>query len=64
MLEIHIFSLGRNEGRGMRIKMPVTAQKELQPTIAKMLENYQPGRDQNAVSPIIQKPEQSQTAPK
>jgi hypothetical protein len=64
MLEIHIFSLGRNEGRGMRIKMPVTAQKELQPTIAKMLESYQPGRDQNAVSPLIQKPEQSQTAPK
>ncbi len=64
MLEIHIFSLGRNEGRGMRIKMPVTAQKELQPTIAKMLESYQPGRDQNAVSPLIQKPEQSQAAPK
>ena len=64
MLEIHIFSLGRNEGRGMRIKTPVTAQKDLQPTIAKMLESYQPGRDQNAVSPIIQKPEQSQTAPK
>lgn len=64
MLEIHIFSLGRNEGRGMRIKMPVTAQKELQPTIAKMLESYQPGRDQNAVSPIIQKLEPSQTAPK
>lgn len=57
MLEIHIFSLGRNEGRGMRIKMPVTAQKELQPTIAKMLESYQPGRDQNAVSPVIQKPQ-------
>lgn len=64
MLEIHIFSLGRNEGRGMRIKIPATAQKELQPTIAKMLESYQPGRDQNAVSPLIQKPEQSQTAPK
>lgn len=63
MLELHIFSLGRNEGRGVRIKMPVTAQKELQPTIAKMLESYQPGRDQNAVSPLIQKPEQSQTAP-
>jgi hypothetical protein len=63
MLEIHIFSLGRNEGRGVRIKMPETAQKELQPTIAKMLESYQPGRDQNAVSPLIQKPEQSQTGP-
>lgn len=63
MLEIHIFSLGRNEGRGMRIKMPVTAQKELQPTIVKILESYQPGRDQNAVSPLIQKPEQSQTGP-
>lgn len=63
MLEIHIFSLGRNEGRGVRIKMPVAAQAELQPTITRMLETYQPGRDQNAVSPLAPKPDAPRTAP-
>lgn len=55
MMEIHIFSLGRNEGRGIRIKMPVAARKELEPTITAILESYEPGRDQNAVSPIVPK---------
>lgn len=63
MLEVHIFTLGRNEGRGVRIKMPFTAQKELQPVIAKMLESYQPGRDQNAVSPLAPQPDAPKAAP-
>ena len=56
MIEHHIFSLGRNEGRGIRIKSPLLAEGRLMPTIRRMLETYQPGRDQNAVSPLIQKP--------
>jgi len=56
MLEVHIFTLGRNEGRGVRIKVPVNAQEALLPLVAQMLETYQPGRDQNAVSPIVQEP--------
>jgi hypothetical protein len=63
MLEIHIFSLGRNEGRGIRIKVPVSAQERVMPTITRMLETYQPGRDQNAVSPLMPKPDAPQTAP-
>lgn len=59
MIEIHLFSLGRNEGRGVRIKIPVTSQAELEPAISAMLAGYQPGRDQNAVSPIVPK-QQSQ----
>lgn len=55
IFELHIFSLGRNEGRGVRIKVPVSAQADLLPSITKMLETYQPGRDQNAVSPLAQK---------
>ena len=64
MLEVHIFTLGRNEGRGVRIKVPESAQEALLPLVAQMLETYQPGRDQNAVSPIVQKPESPQTAPR
>jgi hypothetical protein len=52
MLEVHIFTLGRNEGRGVRVKVPVSAQEALLPLVAQMLETYQPGRDQNAVSPL------------
>ena len=55
MFELHIFSLGRNEGRGVRIKVPLSAQADLLPSVTKMLETYQPGRDQNAVSPLAQK---------
>lgn len=64
MLEVHIFTLGRNEGRGVRVKVPVSAQEALLPLVAQMLETYQPGRDQNAVSPIMQKPESPQTTPR
>lgn len=55
MLEVHIFSLGRNEGRGVRIKMPADRTAQLMPTITRMLESYEAGRNQNAVSPIVPK---------
>jgi hypothetical protein len=57
MIERHIFSLGRNEGRGIRIKVPLSAEEQVSPTIIKILETYQPGRDQNAVSPLVPKPD-------
>jgi hypothetical protein len=57
MIEHHIFSLGRNEGRGIRIKVPLSAEGPLMPAITRMLETYQPGRDQNAVSPLVPKPD-------
>ena len=57
MIEHHIFSLGRNEGRGIRIKVPVSAEDRVMPAITRMLQTYQPGRDQNAVSPLIPKPD-------
>jgi hypothetical protein len=56
MIEHHIFSLGRNEGRGIRIKAPLSAEGQVLPIVTRMLESYQPGRDQNAVSPLIPKP--------
>ena len=52
MREIHIMSLGRNEGRGVRIKIPVSSHSSIMPLVTKLLESYQPGRDQNAVSPF------------
>ena len=55
MLEVHILSLGRNEGRGVRIKMPADQTTTLMPTITRMLESYKAGRDQNAVSPVVPK---------
>jgi len=58
IVEHHIFSLGRNEGRGIRIKVPLSAEGRVMPTITRMLATYQPGRDQNAVSPLIPKPDQ------
>ena len=57
MIERHIFSLGRNEGRGIRIKVPLSAEERVMPTITRMLETYQPGRDQNAISPLMPKPD-------
>jgi hypothetical protein len=63
MIEHHIFSLGRNEGRGIRIKVPLSAEERVMPTITRMLETYQPGRDQNAVSPLMPKPDSPKTAP-
>lgn len=56
MIERHIFSLGRNEGRGIRIKAPLSADAQMLPLVTRMLETYQPGRDQNAVSPLVPKP--------
>lgn len=64
MIEHHIFSLGRNEGRGIRIKIPLSAEAQVLPLVTRMLETYQPGRDQNAVSPLIPKPDSPQTAPR
>ena len=60
MLEVHIFSLGRNEGRGVRIKLPAARTAQLTPTITRMLKSYEPGRDQNAVSPLMPKPNRTQ----
>lgn len=52
MREIHIMSLGRNEGRGVRIKIPAPSAGTMIPLMTKFLESYRPGRDQNAVSPF------------
>jgi hypothetical protein len=57
MIEHHIFSLGRNEGRGIRIKVPLAVEDRVMPAITRMLQTYQPGRDQNAVSPLMPKPD-------
>jgi hypothetical protein len=57
MVEHHIISLGRNEGRGIRVKVPLSDEEPLLLTIKKMLGTYQPGRDQNAVSPVMPKPD-------
>jgi hypothetical protein len=50
--EFHIFSVGRNEGRGVRIKVPDGDRKAMMPTFAQILQTYEPGRDQDAVSPF------------
>jgi hypothetical protein len=55
MIEHHFFTLGRNEGRGIRVKVPLSTEGHLLPAVAKMLNTYQPGRDQNAVSPLAPK---------
>ena len=55
MQEIHIFSLGRNEGRGVRIKVPAAAHKAFMPVTDQVLGTFDPGRDQNAVSPFVPK---------
>lgn len=52
MREIHIMSVGRNEGRGVRIKIQASNNERMMPLVTKILESYQPGRDQNAVSPF------------
>jgi hypothetical protein len=56
MREIHIMSLGRNEGRGVRVKIPASSNGTVMPLVTKLLESYQPGRDQNAVSPFVPAP--------
>lgn len=63
ILEVHIFTLGRNEGRGVRVKVPAGEQGTVLPLVATMLETYQPGRDQNAVSPLAPKPDAPEAAP-
>jgi len=55
LVEIHIFSVGRNEGRGVRIKLPAASEKDLLPLIEQVVATFEPGRDQNAVSPIMPK---------
>ena len=55
ILELHIFSVGRNEGRGVRIKLPAAEAATLMPKINRVLDTYEPGRDQNAVSPLAPK---------
>jgi len=55
MIELHIFSLGRNEGRGVRVKFPAASRTALMPILAEMLKTYQAGRDQDAVSPFAPK---------
>lgn len=55
MVEHHFFTLGRNEGRGIRVKSPRSAEGDVMSKVKKMLESYQPGRDQNAVSPLVPK---------
>ena len=52
MREIHIMSVGRNEGRGVRIKVPASHDGTMMSLVTKVLESYRPGRDQNAVSPF------------
>lgn len=64
VVEHHIFSLGRNEGRGLRVKVPLAAEERLLSTITTMLDSFQPGRDQNAVSPLMPKQEPSPVAPR
>jgi hypothetical protein len=56
IIEMHIFSLGRNEGRGVRIKFPAEQRKALMPITSQMLQTYQPGRNQDAVSPFAPTP--------
>jgi hypothetical protein len=48
MIEFHIFSVGRTEGRGVRIKLSDADRAALMPSIAQMLQTYEPGRDQDA----------------
>jgi len=55
MIEHHIMSLGRNEGRGVRVKVPLSEEGRLMPAVMLMLKSYRPGRDQNAVSPLVPK---------
>jgi hypothetical protein len=64
IIERHIFSLGRNEGRGIRIKVPLSAEDRVMPAFTRLLQTYQPGRDQNAVSPLMPKPDAPQTTPR
>lgn len=56
IIEHHFFTLGRNEGRGIRIKVPRSEEASVMSKVRIMLENYQPGRDQDAISPLVLAP--------
>lgn len=56
IIEHHLFTLGRNEGRGIRIKAPRAEADKVMAQMKIMLETYQPGRDQDAISPLIPTP--------
>ena len=63
MREIHIMSVGRNEGRGVRIKIQASSNGTMMPLVAQLLMSYQAGRDQNAVSPFAPKPDEQPSTP-
>jgi hypothetical protein len=63
IIEMHIFSLGRNEGRGVRMKFPASSRVALMPVLADMLQTYKPGRDQDAVSPFRPRTPEDQAGP-
>jgi hypothetical protein len=49
MLEFHIFSVGCTEGRSVRIKMPAADRIAMMPTLSRVLQSYNGGRDQDSV---------------
>ena len=51
MLEFHIFSIGRTEGRDVRIKMPAADRVAMMPTISRVLQSYDAGRDPDTGRP-------------
>lgn len=55
MIEHHFFTLGRNEGREIRVKPSHSGEGEVMLRVKNILEPYQPGRDQNAVRPLLPK---------
>jgi hypothetical protein len=61
--ETHIISVGRNEGRGVRIKLTAADAGTIMPLVTKVLETYQAGRDQNAVSPFAPTKSDQPSAP-
>ncbi len=64
LTEHHIFTLGRNEGRGIRLKGPLAEETRLLSAVKKVLSTYQPGRDQNAVSPLAPTPDHIPAVPR
>lgn len=51
MREIHTLSLGRNEGRGGRIKIPASSKGTMTPLVAKIMESYQPDGTRTRYAP-------------
>lgn len=56
IIEHLFFTLSRNEGRGIRVNVPRSGEAQVMSQVRTMLETYQPGRDQNAVSPQVPNP--------